>query len=350
MAGRPLVALESCEGQSTFLKRKLLGGNDMLNESGSLGAMLCRVSAFISPRHKVASDLVANHMATLLACVSSCKATLSTYVAEPKLAIAAASELWSDQDFFTKHGIPVLQGALLSGALSNGIRGEVAAQIILLLAFDCACAKVGKPPGVRVSLKSVLLELLPPEIDDSLVDRLIPAKLKEATIACCQFVNVAHEFSRQTLLDLAARHCSATLKEGQRGADVVIPFWGDELGILIFQIKNLKTCQKHCGFSSIVCEELLPSNVFSCDEIDDLVNLDSNCVRVFLQVGAVKPVAYSPQNSKRLKNSAQALEIFGMEPRCLSEREAYVDALKMLVHGPVDLEALLIISFAAIEN
>ena len=35
-AGRPLVAQESCEGQSTFLKRKLLGGNDMLSESGSL--------------------------------------------------------------------------------------------------------------------------------------------------------------------------------------------------------------------------------------------------------------------------------------------------------------------------
>ena len=337
---------ESCEGESEFLKRKLFGGSTGLSDSGSLGAMLCRVSAFVSPRHRVASDLVANHMAPLLACDSSRKATLSTYVAEPKLAIAAASELWSDQKFFTEHGIPALQKALLSGALSNGIRGEVAAQIILLMAFDRACEKVGKAPGALVSLKSVLVELLPLGLSESIAFSSIPADLEEATIACCQFVNVVHDLSRQTLLELAARHCGATLREGKRGADIVIPF---ENGVVIFQIKNLKTCQQHCGFSRIVCEDLLPSKVFSKDAMEDIPNLDRNCVRVFLQVGAGDASAYSTKNSNAsahiTRNSrgtdhlAQALEIYGVEPRCLTERAAYVDALKMLVHGSVDLEA-----------
>ena len=337
---------ESCEGESEFLKRKLFGGSTGLSDSGSLGAMLCRVSAFVSPRHRVASDLVANHMAPLLACDSSRKATLSTYVAEPKLAIAAASELWSDQKFFTEHGIPALQKALLSGALSNGIRGEVAAQIILLLAFDRACEKVGKAPGALVSLKSVLVELLPLGVSESIAVSSIPADLEDATIACCQFVNVVHDLSRQTLLDLAARHCGATLREGHRGADILIPF---EKGVVIFQIKNLKTCQQHCWFSSIVCEELFPSNVFSKDAMDDIDTLDRNCVRVFLQVGASKASAYTKENSDARASStrnrsrpdhlAHALQIYGVEPRCLTERAAYVDALKLLVHGSVDLEA-----------
>ena len=60
--------------------------------------MLCRDAAFVCPRHDMAMDLVASHISTLLACDKERKRIHSSYVAEPKLVMAAA-ELWNKTDF-----------------------------------------------------------------------------------------------------------------------------------------------------------------------------------------------------------------------------------------------------------
>ena len=152
-AGRPLVSQSESHD---FLKRKLLCGSNTFAKDSCLGIMLCRVAAFVCPRHNMAIDLVASHMSTLLACGKEQKGILSSYVAEPKLAMAAA-ELWNKSEiFFTCHGAPALQSAFMSGALSQGIRGEIVGQIILLLAFDAACAAASVGYGGCVNLVSVL--------------------------------------------------------------------------------------------------------------------------------------------------------------------------------------------------
>jgi len=339
--GRPLVTQSSIVDSDfcKFLQRKLYGGGSSLTEPAALGIMLSRVSAFVCPRHGVASDLVANHMATLLACDDERKGVLSTYVAEPRLAIAAA-EIWNDESIFRNQCIPALQKALMSGALSQGIRGEIVAQILLLLACDRACIIEKKDLGSCVSLREVLKQLLPADIDENILQNVIPEHLEDAQVACCQFLQVTHRFTKRTAIELAERHCGASLREGQRGADLVIPIHGrNGLGYLTIQVKDLVSCQSNCAESKMVCKCLLPSNVFAEDlmEVEDLRDLDQSSVCLFMQVGARTPSA----TAVKMPKLHSALEIFGIKPLCLSRRTQHSNAVKMLVRGKVDLEAFI---------
>jgi hypothetical protein len=332
-AGRPLVSME-CSFE--FLQRKLLGGKATITPELSLGVVLCRVAAFVCPRHSLAVDLVAGHMATLLACDVERKGILSTYAAEPKLAIAAAM-LWNEHELFfpRRHGIPALQSALASGALSQGIRGE----ILLLLAFDAACKTTSAAYGDCVDLVKVLEQLLP---SDSAVDlnQVVPQSLWSAKVACCQFVELAHEFSSKTRILLAERHCGACFREGHRGANAVIPILATEHGFLMIQFKNLSSCQTHCGYSSIASEELLPSNVFADGAwgANSIKGLDRTSIRLFVQVGARSASAFCTSLPPSRKLPA-ALEIFGLGSRCLSKENKI--ALCTLVHGNVGLSSYL---------
>jgi hypothetical protein len=304
--------------------------------------MLWRVAAFVSPRQFISSESVANHISTLLACDNERIGTLSTYVSEPRMAIAAA-ELWNDEKFFSNNGIQALQNALLSGTLSLGIRGEVVAQIILLLAFDKVCSNAQRGSGEFVLLKDVLVELLPPCCGYSSVflEGIIPRELNESKVACCQFMQVAHKFTKFTLTELAERHAGASLKGGQCSADLVIPIIADGgPACFIFQIKNLTSCQHHTATSALWCRDMLPSRVFAEDNMGiDLKLLDRRCARVLMQVGATHPSATRVGPSKTERHLPQALEIFGIMPSCIYNRSGYIKALKILARGSVYLEA-----------
>ncbi len=334
--GRPLVT-QGYDSNYRFLQRKLFGGGQCPTGSAALGIILCRVSAFVCPRHSVASDLVANHMATLLACDEERRGTLLTFVAEPRLAIAA-SQLWSDEEIFSDQCIPALQNALMSGALSQGIRGEIVAQILLLLACDSACRDAGQDPGSCVSLRAVLTRLLPSSAGDKLLKTVLPDHFKDPKIACCQFLHVAHGFTEKTFFELAERHCGASLREGQRGADLVIPILGSGgPGYLMIQVKNLISCQKDCAESRMASSCLLPSYVLADNGMcaNYLNTLDKNSVCLFMQVGARTPSASVVEMPDGLP---RALEIFGIIPRCLVRRIRHLNSLEMIVHGKVDLE------------
>ena len=336
-AGRPLVAQDA---GFDFLSRKLLGGTANVTPEVSLGVILSRVAAFVCPRHSLAVDLVAGHMATLLACDKERSGILSTYVAEPRLAIAAA-KIWEDEEnFFSKHGVVALQSALMSGALSQGIRGEIVGQIVLLLAFDAACKAAGGAFGDCVDLMRVLEQLLPSTSSPDILREVIPDSLKSAKVACCQFVQLAYEFGPKTRILLAERHCGVLFREGQRCADAVIPVLAEEHAFLMIQFKNLSSCQNHCGYSSIACSELLPSKVFATSnfEQDYIKNLDSTSVRLFMQVGADSASSYCASEGRR-SNVPKALEIFGLESRCLNTERR--EALRILVRGNVSLSSYL---------
>ena len=335
-AGRPLVSMEC---SSDFLQRKLLGGTATITPETSLGVVLCRVAAFVCPRHSLAVDLVAGHMATLLACDKERKGILSTYVAEPKLAIAAA-KLWNEHErFIPRHGIPALQSALASGALSQGIRGEIAGQILLLLAFDAACRTASAEYGDCVDLMVVLEQLLPSGCNVDL-KQVVPASLRSAKVACCQFVQLAHEFNSKTRILLAERHCGACFREGHRGADAVIPILAREHGFLMIQFKNLSSCQTHCGYSSIACEELLPSKVFADGAWHEeyVRGLDRTSIRLFMQVGARSASGFCASLAPT-RELPGALEIFGLGSRCLDKENQ--SALSTFVRGNVGLRSYL---------
>ena len=98
------------------------------------------------PQYPYATELVADHMATLLATDNERKSMLVAYVAEPKSAIAAA-QAWNSETYFVNEMIPALQYALITGAVSQGSRGELVSQIVWLLAFDRAAKEAGKSVG-----------------------------------------------------------------------------------------------------------------------------------------------------------------------------------------------------------
>ena len=122
-AGRPLVGeLDFSDSTLSFLSKKLNYGKDLpLEKHGPLSHALCRLATEISPSHTVASNLVANNMCTLLATNVHRNAFIVSYVAEPKLAIAAAT-VWNLQRYLCGHILPALQESLASGLLGQGLQ------------------------------------------------------------------------------------------------------------------------------------------------------------------------------------------------------------------------------------
>ena len=69
------------------------------------------------------------------------------------------------------------------------------------------------------------------------MNECIPAPLRDAKIACCQFINLMQKPRPEIFLQLAERHVGAALKEGQRGADLLVPIMYPE-ALLMVQVKN----------------------------------------------------------------------------------------------------------------
>ena len=349
--GRPLLScievrgpdLEKCSDKElNFLSLKLKGGSKEWTVEGSLSHMLCRVAASLSPQHPFASQLVAGNMATLLTSDFERQSVLTSYVAEAKLAIAAA-EQWSREDIFLGHILPALNRSLATGAISMGHRGELTAQVILLWAFDVTCRLNSQQPGQCVNLKDVLIQLLPSDVDDKFVDECIPAKLRDAKIACCQFINLMQKPRPEIFLQLAERHVGAALKEGQRGADLLVPIMYPEASLMV-QVKNYSDEDNPGSFSERACGKLLPSFSFKEDFTGEnkdttLKHYDDLCVRVLMQLGSHTPTCTCNAIGTEPQSQAHPIQLFGINSRCLSEKLRA--ALQTFVNGRTDLTTML---------
>lgn len=248
--------------------------------------MLCRLGVSIASQH-YATELVANHMATLLATNLQRESMLIAYLAEPKLAMAAATRKWSSTQFFEKL-LPSLQHALITGAVTAGNRGELVAQIILLCAFDSASGTI---PGQFVLLRLVLEQLLPEHYTDVDLDRAIPKSLENSQIACAQIVRLTHLCSSFTPVELAERHCGAAMTDLHPGVDLIFPIISSTLALFLVQIKNHHHQMKACAASFGACRKMMPSYAFIGGKfnVEDLLRLDQNCVRLYFQLGASEP-------------------------------------------------------------
>lgn len=238
-AGRPLLNFHSVSEKSDvdFLLRKLKGGGTTPSRQGLLSLTLCRLAVSINHFHACASELVAENMATMLATDLDRESMLVTYLAEPKLAIAAAG-YW-ENDEFVKSLLPSLQEAMVTCAVSAGARGEIVAQIVLLLAFDKACQEEKKHAGSSVDLRKVIIQLLPVDSEvEKILKDAIPESLCEAKIACAQFIKLGEKCGPDTIVRLAARHCGASFRDYQRGCDLFVPIMAKILQCFMFRSRT----------------------------------------------------------------------------------------------------------------
>ena len=340
-AGRPLVAIpfNKTDEQLNFLVDKLYGGINARSAENSLGALsvaMCRLGVSFNSLSPAAAEMVAGHMVYLLASDWRGEEISISHLAEPRLALAAARE-WNNQHAFVSRLIPALLDALLSGRVSCGVRGELVAQIIILLAFDKACALAGKAPGNVVSLASVLQQLLPMGSDLN-IHEAIPCSLHEASVSCGQFVQLDHYFDLNTNVRLAERHCGASFKGCQPGVDAVIPIIADFAALLLFRFKNYDGQDKPCKASYECADAMMPSHALSGRRISDteLSVLDGNCVRVYMQVGAKDGPAYCGHGPWQARG-AKPLQIFGLSSRCLSKEVR--ESLSILLDATGSLES-----------
>jgi hypothetical protein len=314
-AGRPMLSVFERLGQVeelNFLSRKLRGGRSEINQQAALSHMLCRIAAYVYPQHPFSTELVAEYMATILVTDAKRISSLVAYVAEPKLAVAAALQ-WQQPTIFATKFLPALQQALAGGALDHGSRGKLVAQILVLCAFDKACAFSGKRPGECVVLRSVLEQLLPEGTDPGILDAL-PAHLLQSYSACCQFVNLCHRFGHGEIVALAERHCGASLRDCQMGVDLAVAILGKVASLFLIQVKNWNS---NTGITAKALMELDPEIAFAKDKFSaqQRQSLRANSVRVVMQLGA----SICRAKTKPDTNGHIVLELFGIGARCLDQ-------------------------------
>ena len=341
-AGRPLVsrstvssmvtnAISQSDDYSDFLWLKLNGGQTKLTQIGALSMMLWRLGACVHPSHPYATEMVANNMATLLEADHERETMLVAYVPEPKLAIAAA-ESWGSENVFCTNLVPALQNAFFSGVLDQGERGEVVSQIIWLQAFDKACRKEGKSVGECIEIEKVLGQLIPMQCDTDL-SKIIPDHLSGAKVACCQFVQIFDFCGPATRAQAAQRHCGIRVKVNQVGIDLAFPIM-DDSAMILCQTKNRIDQQTAGKFSRDCCQKMKPSFVFSDAGFTEreIKDLERSCVRVYMQLGATTAAVFCEEDG----GSSCALQLFGMEARCLSP--SIRASLVGLLNGRVKLQ------------
>jgi hypothetical protein len=340
-AGRPLLNFHSVSDKSDidFLLRKLKGGGTTPSRQGLLSLTLCRLAVSINRFHACVSELVAENMATMLATDLDRESMLVTYLAEPKLAIAAA--VYWRNDEFVNSLLPHLQEAMITGAVSAGVRGEIVAQFDLLLAFDKACQEQKKHAGSTLDLRDVIVQLLPIGCDDNIVDNAIPESLRSAKKACAQFIKLGEKCGPDTIVRLAARHCGASFRDYQRGCDLFVPIMAKILAVFLVQVKNLRDQESECILSGSCCVNMMPSIALTDVKFNEheMSELDTNCVRLYFQIGASTPSAVctdvrSGKDAPIHQASAKPIQIFGLGARCLSEeQQSFLRVLADTDHG-----------------
>jgi hypothetical protein len=338
-AGRPLIAIpfSDSEQQLGFISRKLFGGAtpDWTKPSlGHLSVVLSRLGTSINCQSPFATELVAGHMSHLLASDLDRVQMFISYLAEPRLALAAAMH-WLNEPVLINCLMPALYSALVAGTV--GAWGEVVAQIILLIACDTACVLDGKRPGDFVPLEKVLEQLLPVDSTLNVLDA-IPVHLRTASVACGQIVQLAHNFDLDTNVRLAERHCGASFAM-QQGVDLILPIIAKSPAFALFQCKNFTTQDFPCQKSHDCTYDMLPSIAMAGNKLDgvELASLDENCVRVFMQLGAKAGSAIlSPLSGASNLAIAKPVQIFGLSSRCLSE--GVRDSLQLLIKATNKVE------------
>jgi len=324
-AGRPIMKL--ADPKDNILVLKLQGGlSEPRNPVDKVAIILARVGAQVLPTHSFSSELVSGNMATLLGTNTARDRCLTRFVSEPALA-RAAGKIWDIEGMLEGTLLPALHTAILSEAFNRGRDGEIVAQVVLLLAFDAACKELKRDCGDVVPLRLFIKQLLPQNVvdEEAMLDNCIPAHLNNAMIACCQFVHLSARLKLKTILELAERHSGGVLTMDHPGLDLFVPILFSQIAAVVVQIK---ACSQmfDLGYPLSAGAHLRPSHAFKGSESlkkdVSLKELDSNCVRIYMQVGIKDPkksvicAAVNQDSGEK----PYPLQLFGLLSRCIRPR------------------------------
>uniref|UniRef100_A0A1D1ZLT8 Serum albumin n=1 Tax=Anthurium amnicola TaxID=1678845 RepID=A0A1D1ZLT8_9ARAE len=232
-------------GLVSLLQIKLFGGVNAFKDSkkkmSSIAILSVLVCLDISPQSKIASDLVASHMATCVAVSRDRERLLVRYPSEPLLAEAALSAITNNDTL-----VCVLQKfneMLKKGFVDAGPRGEVVARIILVLAVRSIQEK--KEWKSTVITVKRLMELLDPAAVDNL------QHFVDATVAFTHFIPITYVPKTRSLKEYYRRRCAVILKRNNPGADIMIPvkLAEDRYSYILVQVKNYASSDRNADKS-----------------------------------------------------------------------------------------------------
>ena len=323
---------------------KILGGDSDAFESGqlthdmSLAILGIRLCIDISPLSKVNYALVAQHMRALYYVSPDGEAAITGHFSEPVLVEAAARLTHFGPALSPRNRWKVLLEALV-GSLKNGIveagfRGELAARILLLLAWDICCLKNfpnQSPVASCIFLFAVplvqFLETLlhlDEETKRSLQDRFGKAE-EMAWVRCTHFVKLHYTPNTAALLDLYRRGAVGITKYLQAGVDVLIPivFCKDQtikiteqkVSCAFLQIKNRQSCDgKNPGS---VASGLTPNDMNI--KLNDELQFLSLYMNLAPQLGPEQSEIERPDTVRQLRSreigeKQMSLAVFTMSP------------------------------------
>ena len=304
--GRPLWT-STDEPPIKLAYSKLTFRQDESPELVALAVFLSRTGLFLSQAHPSTGELVANHMATLLAVDDSREKLLVTYISDPVLS-EGARIVWSQEHYAVKTMLPAVRRSLMYGQVLEGSLGESVAVTVMLMAMDHAQKLISEngrnsTPWNAAHWVSVLdffccLTVCTKDLklgskaDDKLkvmkesIDGGFSCSLDDSMLICVtHFIQWYREIKYEDLKELCKRRAGCILQRNHNGIDLLLPFWKQEegkggcekFGVIVVQVKNT---EKHSDMRKIGYK-LDEKYIFGQDESMQNIPI----IRVVLELG-----------------------------------------------------------------
>lgn len=257
---------------------KLLGGvppNDFkdLKVDYNIGVALLSVRAavFVKPQSELASSLVASHLGMCLAISSDRRSVFTGYPSEPVLAEAACHIMNRRQDSGLGEFLEPLLLYIREGIVEGGVRGELAARLLFLLAWDHACMKDAlaytprldicgghrvlytRPLTVRQFLHSLADEqrlhaALKGQIADREMQRFLDGK-----VFFTHFTAVTYRVERPDLIEFFESSAAVMCKRGEQSIDLIIPvrLRPGVMSYILVQVRNYRDADPKYKWASV---------------------------------------------------------------------------------------------------
>jgi hypothetical protein len=235
----------------------------------SLAILSVRLCLFVDPYSSLASELMASHMADIVAISNDREQVIISYPSEPILAEAAAN-------YATKFRLELIEkmvSLIHSGMVTNGYRGELLGRYLLLdswerasmgrevtLAGNQVCFSV--PMKVRDFLNSFspkIIKAMSGQINNADMEKFL-----NGIICFNQFLRIQFSLTTMDQLQAYLERCAAILlKENEKAFDIVVPVYipGEGMTAIMYQTrnytgndKNLATADKQQRFTNFTFE------------------------------------------------------------------------------------------------
>ena len=296
------LAMDKLIGGKSFIlwKKEAQNRITIMETLAIFGPRLC---IDIVPQSRYASHLIASYMHLCLDISEDRECIITSMPSEPVLAEAAA-RIMNDSNVNLTELINQLSSALKKGVVEAGYRGELAARLLLLKAWD-DCNKKKHPNGTDVGndyshfvtmnefLKSLLTDNVYRRIENHLEEQVkfTGTKFGEAYIKFTHFINITYTPDRKSLCDALIRGTAFSCKRNQRGVDIIIPIYigtlheklsKDHISYVLIQVKNWSTDNKGDDYPLSATASLSPAYI----GIEELPHMPF--LSLYLQLGATK--------------------------------------------------------------